>query len=160
MRGRTVRTAKKRQQFLKALSNGLWVGAAAASAGLGRTAVYAWRHDDAQFAAEWEDAFERGTDMFENALRGLAAKGDLGAIIFALKARRPDVYNRRMMLAVGGDPDAQPIRLEHSIEQMPRIWIPRTQREEPSIVEYDPEPAIEGDARQAAGKPARMLSIP
>lgn len=99
-RGRTVRTAEK-EKFLAALSAGGSVSAACRAGGIGRSSAYQWRDADADFRAAWEAAYDDGTDRYEDALRVLAMKGDIAALIYTLKRRRPQVYARRML-----DPDA------------------------------------------------------
>jgi hypothetical protein len=66
---RTTRTPKRRASFLTAIGAGSSVSAACASAGLGRAAAYAWRADDAAFAAEWDGATETGADLLEDEAR-------------------------------------------------------------------------------------------
>jgi hypothetical protein len=94
---RTIRTAERREKFLYALEQGLSVGAAARAAGMGRSAAFDWKASDPLFAKHWEEAYSQGTDLFEDALRSAAASGDIAAIIFALKCRRPEVYRRKVI---------------------------------------------------------------
>jgi transposase-like protein len=56
MRGRTVRTSKKRAAFLTSLAEGASVTAAARIAGIGRASLYDWRWSDANFADAWDSA--------------------------------------------------------------------------------------------------------
>jgi transposase-like protein len=90
----TKRTIKKRQQFLSVLAGGYSVTRAAAAIGMSRNSCYEWRKDDPEFAKAWEDAWESGTDCFEDQLREMAAEKNIAAVIFGLKSRRPERYNR------------------------------------------------------------------
>ena len=92
---RTIRTAKKRVAFLRVLEEGQSVAAACDKAAVGRTAAYAWRKDDEEFAAAWDAAIETGTDMLEDeAVRRALDKSDV-LLIFMLKARRPGKFKER-----------------------------------------------------------------
>jgi hypothetical protein len=90
----TLRTGKKRRQFLSVLATGYSVTRAAQAIGLSRNTMYEWRRDDPEFAREWDDAWESGTDCFEDQLREMAAEKNIAAVIFGLKSRRPERYNR------------------------------------------------------------------
>jgi transposase-like protein len=90
----TVRTPKKRRQFLSVLAGGYSVTRAAQAIGISRVTAYAWRREDPDFAAAWDEAWESGTDCFEDALREMAAEKNIAAVIFGLKSRRPERYNR------------------------------------------------------------------
>ena len=113
MRGKTIRTARQREEFLAALGNGRSVSTAARAAHMGRSAVYAWRRDDPEFAADWDDAIEMGTDALEDeAIRrakdrakksvyhqgqqcGMVREYSDVLLIFMLKAPRPEKYRDR-----------------------------------------------------------------
>jgi hypothetical protein len=56
---RPVRTAEKRAAFLTAIAKGDSVLEASRKAGIARSGAYAWRTDDAAFAAEWDAAANR-----------------------------------------------------------------------------------------------------
>src|SRR5688572_27281205 len=66
MRGRTLRTPKIEERFLKQLAAGCTVSSAAKSIGTGRSTVYQWRDADVDFAQAWDDAIESGTDVMED----------------------------------------------------------------------------------------------
>lgn len=67
MRGsRTIRTKRTRKKFLLVLSEGGSPSAAASACGIGRQSVYDWRHDEKEFAAEWDAAVEHATDLLED----------------------------------------------------------------------------------------------
>lgn len=119
MRGRTVRTDKKRGEFLAALRDtGGNVSRACELATIQRRTVYDWRDADRDFATAWDEAVEFGTDELEEEARRRAYMGvdepvfyqgeECGAIrkysdtllIFLLKGRRPDKYRERMTIDV------------------------------------------------------------
>ena len=136
MRGRTVRTAKRRVAFLALLRDGTSIGAAATATGVARSAMYSWRDDDPAFCAEWDDAVEVATELVENVLYKQALDGNLLACIFWLKSHKPSVYNRKMQVAVGGDPN-NPIAVDqahHDAPSVVRIFrIPSNNRDEDGI---------------------------
>jgi transposase-like protein len=140
MANRTIRTPEKRSQFLEVLAQGGSVAAACRGADISRDTAYLWRKDDSDFRADWEYAYEDGTDLFEDALRQLAAQRHVVAIIFALKARRPHIYNRR-----SEDKDdiiAQALSTDGG-KRGRRVIIPATV---PEPDERDDGPIIEGEA--------------
>jgi hypothetical protein len=96
-----------------------------------RQAVYALRQSDKDFAIAWEDAYESGTDVYEDEARRRSVVGTKkpvfykGAIvghvqeksdvllIVALKARRPERYRERFDVEIK---DARK-RAEIAVEQ-------------------------------------------
>ena len=66
---------RARTAFLEALRKGASVAGAAAHAGVGRATVYRWAKDDEAFAAEWDDAYETGTDVLEEEAIRRGAQG-------------------------------------------------------------------------------------
>jgi Homeodomain-like domain len=112
--------ANARAVFLTALAAGATIGKAAWMAGVSRRTVYNWRDTEAAFAAEWDDAYEDGTDVFEDEAHrravegverpvvamGRLAKDDDGNVLkvrefsdtlllASLKRRRPDAWRER-----------------------------------------------------------------
>lgn len=85
---------------------------------LSRVAVYDWRAADPQFASEWDEAVEFGTEELEEEARRRAYEGvdepvfyqgtECGTVrkysdtllIFLLKGRRPDKYRERVSIDV------------------------------------------------------------
>lgn len=120
-RVRTLRTSPRAQEaFIAELRNGLSIRAACEAAGIGRRTAYELRESDSEFAAQWQDAIEDGSDLIEDeALRravdgvqepvvsqGRIAKNDDGTLLYVrkysdtlmtqiLKARRPEKYRER-----------------------------------------------------------------
>ncbi len=127
---RTIRTAKNEEAFLEALRACGSVTSACEHAGIGRTAVYAWRDEDEAFAKAWSAAQEIGTDGLEDEALRRAYEGttrpvfyegvECGRIreysdtlmIFMLKARRPEKFKDRAQLS--GDPNA-PLQLGYVV---------------------------------------------
>jgi hypothetical protein len=109
----TKRTAYRRQALLKALRNGHGFASAAAAVGVSVTMFKEWRAEDPEFRVECQEAAEHRDDIAEHELyhRGVY-KGDTLALLAHLRAHRPERFNRKMMLAVSGDP-ANPIEHQH-----------------------------------------------
>ena len=78
---------QSKKQFLKLISTGMSVTAAANQIGRNRPTMYAWRNDDPDFAQAWEDAVNQGTDVYEDLLLEAATSGNIQAIIHGLKMR-------------------------------------------------------------------------
>ena len=66
MHGRTLRTPRVEERFLKELAQESSVSRAAKSVGTGRSTVYQWRENDVNFAKRWDEAIEDGTDRMED----------------------------------------------------------------------------------------------
>jgi hypothetical protein len=114
MRGRTLRTPRVEERFLKQLAAGGSVTSAARAIETGRSTVYQWRDDDVNFAKAWDDAIESGTDVMEDEAVRRAVEGVdrpiyykgkvVGAVkeysdellIRMLKARRKEKYSDRL----------------------------------------------------------------
>lgn len=107
---------KKREVFLAALRQGASVTAACDAANLPRRTAYNWQRDDAEFAQQWADAEEEGTDRLEDEAFRRAVEGTKKPVgwhngkaggyvqeysdtltIFLLKGRRPDKYAERQI---------------------------------------------------------------
>lgn len=58
--------------------------------------MYDHKNADIEFAREWEEAYEAGTDRLEDALVDRAVQSDTTALIFALKGRRPERWRERV----------------------------------------------------------------
>lgn len=68
-------TEARKAKFLEALALGATVTRAATAAGWGRRTAYTFRRSRPDFAEEWDDAVEQGTDMLEERARELAFDG-------------------------------------------------------------------------------------
>jgi hypothetical protein len=124
---RTIRTPKKREQFLTTLrESGGNVSRSCSEARLSRVAAYAWRADDSNFARDWDEALEFAIEALEEEVRRRAFKGtdepvyyqgeEVGAVrkysdtlaIFLLKAHRPERYREHVKTEISG-PNGQPL---------------------------------------------------
>jgi hypothetical protein len=112
--GRTSRDPDKDIIFLAILAAGSSVSAACRAAGYARSSAYHWRKTDADFAQDWAQAREEGTDLLEDEALRRASVGvekpvyyqgqKIGVthdpsdrlMIFLLQARRPDIYRDRL----------------------------------------------------------------
>lgn len=111
LRDKRIEAAQAR--FLEELAKGLSHSAASAASGLAKRTAYDRRAADPEFAKAWDEAEQTGTDRMEDELLRRAVDGVdepvfyLGqvvghvkkfsdtALIFALKARRPEKYRER-----------------------------------------------------------------
>lgn len=89
-----VRTYKRRKLFLDQLAVGNSVSFAANAAGGTTSNFKKWRDSDPDFAADWEEAVEEGTDFIEDVATERAMKKSDPLMLAILKARRPDKYDR------------------------------------------------------------------
>lgn len=64
-----------RAKFLDGLRAGMTVTDAAKAAGTARTTVRYWRDNDEQFAKDWDDAYDEGTDVLEAEAQRRAVEG-------------------------------------------------------------------------------------
>lgn len=97
-----VRTYKRRKIFLDQLEVGSSVSFAAAAADGAVRNFKNWRRDDPDFAADWDEAIETGTDFIEDAATDRALKKSDPLMIVMLKARRPEKYDRGGKLELSG----------------------------------------------------------
>lgn len=99
---RFIRTYKRRKIFLDQLAVGASISFAAEAAGGTVSNFRAWKKADPDFAQDWEDAIESGTDFIEDvALERALTKSD-PLMQMILKARRPDKYDRGSKLELSG----------------------------------------------------------
>lgn len=114
MKGRSEWTPKKREKFCQVLeATGGNVSAACKAVSLARSTAYLHKSQNEEFARDWDDAIEAGTDNLEQEARRRAYEGtekpvfyqgvECGTIrefsdtltIFLLKGNRPDKYRER-----------------------------------------------------------------
>lgn len=97
-----VRTFKRRKLFLDQLAVGSSISFAAAAAGGTPQNFRRWRETDPDFAADWDDAIEQGTDYIEDIATERAMKKSDPLMAMILKARRPEKYDRGGKLELSG----------------------------------------------------------
>lgn len=105
MSDRFVRTHKARKKFLDELAVGSSVSAAARAAGGTPSNFRNWRRSDPNFAEDWDDAVEEGTDFIEDVATDRALKKSDPLMMMMLKARRPEKYDRGSKLELSGGID-------------------------------------------------------
>lgn len=101
----TIRSFKVRKKFLDALAKGYSQSRAADEANVSVGALKKWRKDDEDFAQDWEEAIEAGTDKLEDRARDRAMRDSDGLMIALLKARRPDKFRERSSVEHSGSVD-------------------------------------------------------
>jgi hypothetical protein len=93
---RTTRTPKRPSDpwavFLRELARTANVKVACQKAVVGRTAAYAKRKDESEFAAAWDQAIEEAIEELEEVARQRAVEMSDTLLIFLLKAHRPEKY--------------------------------------------------------------------
>ena len=97
----------RKKAFLEELRQKYSVYHACKAAGIGRTTVYAWRQDDAEFAKAWDAALADAADVLEASAYQRALEGDTTLTIFLLKGAKPDKYKERTsteLTGAGGKP--------------------------------------------------------
>jgi hypothetical protein len=102
---RFVRTFKARKAFLDELEVGSSVSFAARAAGGTTQNFKKWRADDENFAADWDEAEEAGTDHLEDEAYARAVKKSDPLMMFMLKARRPEKFDRASKIEHSGGID-------------------------------------------------------
>jgi hypothetical protein len=85
-------------RFLEVLASGNTVEMAARSAGVHRVTAYRHRKEEPEFAAQWDQALESGSDMLEEIAIARARQHSDMLLMFLLKARRPDRFIDRQRL--------------------------------------------------------------
>jgi hypothetical protein len=88
--------------FLSVLRKGNSAAAACKAIGISRQAMYVRRELDVEFAKQWNDAVDEGTDMLEDVALKRACKKSDTLVIFLLKGRRPEKYKDRLSTELTG----------------------------------------------------------
>ena len=95
---KTIRTDRAREAFLRQLSLLPNVSAACRAANIGRSAAYAWKHEDEDFSAAWDEAVEEATDELEQVAWERAKDSSDRLMEIMLKAHRGDKYVERQQV--------------------------------------------------------------
>ncbi len=111
---KTIRTDRARETFLATLRKTCNVSAACRTAGISRTAAYAWRRDETDFAVEWDDAEAEAIDELEGVAYERALSGQSDRMLeILLKGHKPERYVTPVKLTGG---------LDVSVTQIQRNW--------------------------------------
>lgn len=97
-----VRTFKRRRIFLDQLEAGNSISFSAHAADGTTQQFKRWKDSDPNFASDWDDAVEAGTDYIEDVATERALKKSDALMQMILKARRPDKYDRGGKLELSG----------------------------------------------------------
>jgi hypothetical protein len=111
---RTKRTHRARATFLATLAETCNVSESCRAAGIGRTLAYAWRDDDAEFAAAWEQAEQEAVDSLEKVAWDRAMDNSDRMLEILLKAHRPEKYREKQAVELTGK-DGGPIKTDHAV---------------------------------------------
>ena len=122
-RNGTNGTPKKREKFLVALRDGQSISDACKASNVARRTAYNWRDSDKDFAAEWDDALDEGSDLLEDEAKRRAVDGvdepvfyqgqevarvkkySDTLLMFLLKGRRPEKFkDRHELMGKDGSP--------------------------------------------------------
>lgn len=147
--------------FLELVADGSSPRHAASKIGYTRQRLYQIRARDDAFAALWAEAYEMGTDVFEDALNEQRRKGNIAAIIFGLKCRRPEIYNPKMHVhQISPERTAAPEVLDGlaRAEQSAELAAPSFRIAAALPAPADPEPTSDtghGDTSEAGADPSR-----
>lgn len=140
---RFVRTFKARKAFLDELEVGSSVSFAARAAGGTTKNFKRWRKDDEDFARDWDEAEEAGTDHLEDEAYARAIKKSDPLMMFMLKARRPEKFDRGSKLELSGgiDVTGAKAKLLNKIARLQAEGKLPTggNKEEPEILEAAPQ---------------------
>jgi hypothetical protein len=105
----TTRSKGRRRALLAALRKGHGYSSAAIACKVSPSFFREWRHDDVAFRAECAEAVDFRDDVAEHTLYQRGLQGDTLALLAWLRAHRPELYHRKLLVGVGGDPDAPPV---------------------------------------------------
>jgi hypothetical protein len=99
---RFIRSYKARKIFLDQLAVGNSISFSAHAAGGTAGNFRRWRQEDENFAQDWDDAIEDGTDFIEDVATERALKKSDALMAMILKARSPDKFDRGSKLELSG----------------------------------------------------------
>lgn len=112
----------------------------ARACGITRQAAYLWLKNDPEFREKIAVAREEWCDVAETKLFEQVRAGFFPAIAYALKHWKPEVYDPRVRVSLGGDGDAPPIATVGSPwiyprEELRRAMIEQTEAEGDELAE-------------------------
>ncbi len=102
------RKSPKQELFLRAFGKCGNVSMAARQVRISKTDHYRWLANDAKYGERFYEAKETAIEYLEELLLREAEKGQIAAIIFSLKAARPEKYRDNYRVELSG-PDGGPI---------------------------------------------------
>ena len=138
-----MRQFRSKDAFAACVARGMTMAAAARACGITRQAAYLWLKNDPEFREKIAVAREEWCDVAETKLFEQVRAGFFPAIAYALKHWKPEVYDPRVRVALGGDDGAPPIATVGS------PWIyPREELRRPMIEAEEDEPVDEGEASE------------
>ena len=73
-----------------------------------------------------------------------AFEGEAWAVCYFLRGHRPELFNRRQLIGIGGDPDAPPVGIHQTRDNI-HFYLPINGRDRPEVLD---EAAIEGQAER------------
>jgi hypothetical protein len=126
---RTIRTPTIREIFLRTLGEIGNVSASAEAAGIARTALYAWKRADPDFATEWEAALELGGDGLEDAAKKRAMEGSDVLMMFLLRGIKPGKYVQKSQVEINNTMQVADLRKLPEAELMRRLDDLRAQQD-------------------------------
>jgi len=162
-----VRTFKRRKLFLDQLAVGSSLSFAAAAAGGTPRQFKSWRQADSNFAEDWDEAEEQGTDFIEDAATERALRKSDALMAMILKARRPDKFDRGSKLELSGGISVEGsktkllnklarLQAEGKVLQAPDEEVPEISDEKHSEAPLLPAP--EGSAKPKRGSKRRRAN--
>lgn len=86
------RSNKVRKIFLDQLDKGYSPNKAAKKAGFSMSHFRKWREEDENFARDWDDAYDAGSDTLEDVATLRAKRSSDNLLKTLLQARRPDKF--------------------------------------------------------------------
>jgi hypothetical protein len=102
------------------VGKGYGLHSAAKVCGISGSTVQRWQVADPEFRQQIDAAREYCCDLVEHRLFGDAMRGSTLAQLAFLRARRPEFYRAKTVIA--GDPEA-PLEIAHSVSSKPRVLI-------------------------------------
>lgn len=90
-----VRSHKVRKEFLDWIEKGFSPTKAAKKTGNSVAFFNKWRTEDVNFAKDWDEAYESGSDTLEDVATVRAKRGSDSLLTTLLKARRPEKFREK-----------------------------------------------------------------